>query len=597
MTKPLHKLVRSPVTRALLAIPGLIDAWVSRQSGRLGRRLLPIWRLCADRAWPSGLAMASRGWAWISRVTAPLLRRVSRWIQKVPWSIDFALLAGSAALFALVLWSRGQIGLMSLMGLDEAQLAVVRKHGLGGYLTVAMGLATVVAAVNAMAVAAAPFRNRVCFWLIKAGAAGYAVLVLQVLNAAWCLPSALNAVDSEFMPSEARNELWVHGTVVLLPFLLHAGVFLFLLVLRSASVFYGYPGGTPRWGDRVLESIRTHGRDPAFRKSLYGSAGVHLFFIIVLPLMMFWWGCSRMSPYAVPKGSGQQVLQAVKIKKIKKPKVEKKYVVNMNTAISFYIPKIDESEVLEEVDKATEATYEAQQAEGGKLGAGGGKEGGWPNGMDKARVRFIRLEYSGGDWDQDMGIGADYNMLVQFHKLTGFNIAANTESIRVQDLLRFPKNRAPPFVYMTGGLKGTISMSQSELKALRRYCLDLGGLVFADNGGGNFDGGFRALLRRVFPDLPVVEIAYDDAVFRYPYQFPNGAPPLWHHSGNRALGVKYKGRWVVFYHQGDINDAWKDGHSGASGETAAQAYKLGVNVINYSFNQYMSLNFGDGVPR
>ena len=45
-------------------------------------------------------------------------------------------------------------------------------------------------------------------------------------------------------------------------------------------------------------------------------------------------------------------------------------------------------------------------------------------------------------------------------------------------------------------------------------------------------------------------------------------------------------RWVVFYHPGDINDAWKDGHSGAAPQVADQAYKLGVNVIYYAFNQY-----------
>ena len=32
--------------------------------------------------------------------------------------------------------------------------------------------------------------------------------------------------------------------------------------------------------------------------------------------------------------------------------------------------------------------------------------------------------------------------------------------------------------------------------------------------------------------------------------------------------------------------AWKDDHSGASAEVADQAYKLGVNVMFYAFNQY-----------
>jgi hypothetical protein len=57
--------------------------------------------------------------------------------------------------------------------------------------------------------------------------------------------------------------------------------------------------------------------------------------------------------------------------------------------------------------------------------------------------------------------------------------------------------------------------------------------------------------------------------------------------------MKYQGRWVVFYHQGDVNDAWKTGHSGVSDAMANQAYKLGVNVMNYAFNQYMFLNYGD----
>ena len=116
-------------------------------------------------------------------------------------------------------------------------------------------------------------------------------------------------------------------------------------------------------------------------------------------------------------------------------------------------------------------------------------------------------------------------------------------------------------------------------------------MLFADNGGGRFNGAFRSLLRRAFPELPVVDIPSDDAIFCEPYEFPNGAPPLWHHSGRRALGVKYEGRWIVFYHQGDINDAWKTGHSGASRSVAMQAYKMGINVMYRAFTQYLALHY------
>ena len=78
-----------------------------------------------------------------------------------------------------------------------------------------------------------------------------------------------------------------------------------------------------------------------------------------------------------------------------------------------------------------------------------------------------------------------------------------------------------------------------------------------------------------------------------PYVFPDGAPRFWHHDGSRALGIRHEGRIMVYYHPGDVNDAWKDGHSGASAEVADQAYKLGVNVMFYAFNQYYRRHYGD----
>jgi hypothetical protein len=72
-----------------------------------------------------------------------------------------------------------------------------------------------------------------------------------------------------------------------------------------------------------------------------------------------------------------------------------------------------------------------------------------------------------------------------------------------------------------------------------------------------------------------------------PFGFPNGAPAFWHHGGRRALGVKHEGRWVVFYHPGDMNDAWKSqGFTDVSPEMRDAAMNLGVNLINYAFNQW-----------
>jgi len=45
----------------------------------------------------------------------------------------------------------------------------------------------------------------------------------------------------------------------------------------------------------------------------------------------------------------------------------------------------------------------------------------------------------------------------------------------------------------------------------------------------------------------------------------------------------------VFYHPGDINDAWKSGHSGLRPGLARQAHALGVNIIWYAFTRYGEL--------
>jgi len=81
----------------------------------------------------------------------------------------------------------------------------------------------------------------------------------------------------------------------------------------------------------------------------------------------------------------------------------------------------------------------------------------------------------------------------------------------------------------------------------------------------------------------------DDPIFQYPYSFPNGAPPLWHHGGWRALGIKRGTRWAVFYHPGDINDAWKTGHSGVSPSIAKNSMNLGINIVYHAFTHYLEL--------
>ncbi|MBM4035191.1 MAG: DUF4159 domain-containing protein [Planctomycetes bacterium] len=533
-------------------------------------------------------------------------------IRPFPWSCRLGAMAAALAILALWLGFYGHDWLLRAAEFDPKQARTLTEQGLVASFRGLSAVARCASLLLAAAAVGAFVRHRLALWLLKAGGAAFAVVWAYLAFFAVAAPSALHLADAKTFDKSMRNDLWVAGGWLWTPPALLAALFLIALCLRSVAAFYcgkgsggtGVPpvsatgkmpvppqdAGAPLLGDRVVASLKSP-RDPRWRSSSYWAAFIHFAVILLFPLLTHAWGRERV--YGVPKGSGNPIVQMVKVKRVErkeKPK-KKKFVLNMDSPIIFYIPNIDESQIREQLEKETLDPYRPTSFTG-KLGKGGGDTGGWPSGMEGAKVGFIRLEYKGGDWDQDMGVNADYNLLVQFHKITGFKIADNTDHIPIMELRRFRKHRAPPFVFITGSK--AISANKKEVDTLRWYCLEEGGMIFADNGGGNFDYHFRKLMRQCFPELhPWTDIANDDILYQQPFVFPNGAPPLWHHSGMRALGLKYNERWVVFYHQGDINDAWKTGHSGATEAQAMQAYRLGINIINYAFNQYMHIHFGD----
>ncbi|MDX1681057.1 MAG: DUF4159 domain-containing protein [Akkermansiaceae bacterium] len=360
------------------------------------------------------------------------------------------------------------------------------------------------------------------------------------------------------------------------------------MMLRSRQVYAAFTGreGDAMAGDAALENIRTHGRDTRHRKALYWSAFTHLFFIVLLPWLLGLFG-PKVDPYQIPKGSGNPVVAMVKMVKPKKKK-KKTLTLRANSAIIYDQPDLDETEVDQVMEKQTQLTYDAaEMAKVGKLGKGGGDDGGWPQGALDAKVRFIRLDHGGKGWDDGMGkSGADTNFLKFFAQNTPFKkIATKGEAHKISLLKKYPDDGFPPFVYMTGN--GHIPrVSSADAKILREYCLK-GGMLVGDAGSRNFHTSFTRLMRQVFPDKPLIDIADDDMIYQLPYAFPNGAPPLFAHGGRRAMGIKHDGRWICFYHPGDLNDAWKSqGYSDVEPEVRDAAMSLGVNIIYYAFNQW-----------
>jgi hypothetical protein len=379
-------------------------------------------------------------------------------------------------------------------------------------------------------------------------------------------------------------------------------VFLHVLSWRRAVINYyrREHDETPAIGDRILENLRTHGPDPQFRKSALSSVSLHILVIIIIPLLLSFLGC--VEPYRIQKGSGTPNFGGatpVKVKKMVKKKKVKKYLLNKQSIISFHVPTLDESKVSEQVEKETQVTYEANpmrvlEGAGGYGPGGGGKmgvgnkngPGGWPDGSENAKFRFIRMEYNGSGWADGMDAisRADMNFLDFFRKITGFKTAEAPESHGMALLSRYPKGLAPPFVYMTGD--GDINVSSREMRILREYLME-GGLLFADCGSPRWDSSFRNFIQAVLPGQPLCIIADDDPIFQIPFPFVNGAPPIWHHGGRRALGIKNRDRWIVFYHPGDINDAWKTGHSGLDPEMWKGSMEMGINIVYYAFTHYL----------
>ena len=311
-------------------------------------------------------------------------------------------------------------------------------------------------------------------------------------------------------------------------------------------------------------------KSPKLNQSLTGFTGYSIIFLLLCILLSSIDGCTRF--YDLPAGGGEQqtVAQVVKVQKI----IRKRYVVNPFSAISFDMPEIDDTQL--ELEEITRHNY--------KIGMGEGEGAGFASGTSDGKVGFIRLEYSGGDWNQDMGVGGDLNMLIKYFELTQQHVKEKTESVTVSQLGTYDAIRCPPVVYMTG--QRSISMSNNEIKILQEYINDKHGMIFGDNGGSrHFHNQFVSMMARVMPDVRPVPIPLDDIIHRVPFQIPY-LPYVAPHGGKEALGWFKDGRWICYYHPGDIGDAWADGHAGVTAEIWNACYQLGANVINYAHAEH-----------
>ena len=400
-----------------------------------------------------------------------------------------------------------------------------------------------------------------------------ALFAIGLLWVVWYLERATNARAAGMVADPDNRDVWD-------PFDLRAwyyGVdwwqaklktvgFTFMITLCVATGGRLFKYLRARCVDQWPHGTRSHKLDQSFL-ALFSYSFTFLILALLFGQLS---GCREI--YEMPAGGGEQkqLAQVVKIKKV----IRKKYVINPLSAIIFEVPPIDEVQL-----KLLEKTEHAYT-----VGFGEGQGAGFSEGTFRGKVRFIRLEYSGGDWEQDYGIGGDLNMLLEYGIRTQHKIAERTESRTISQLRNFPIGKSPPVVYMTG--QQNISLSNSEVKTMREFLIEKHGMLFCDNGGSrHFHNQFLSMMNRVLPDVRPVPIPLDDIIHRVPYQIPY-LPYVAPHGGKEALGWYQDGRWVAYYHPGDIGDAWADGHAGVKADIWESCYQLGTNVIFYGHAEY-----------
>lgn len=329
------------------------------------------------------------------------------------------------------------------------------------------------------------------------------------------------------------------------------------------------PADRKSWDPRQLAAWYFGKNNQKLRQSLFTLVSYSLFFGLAALLLSRLTGCSR---YESPLGGGEetQLKQVVKIQKV----INKKFVINPYSSVLFNPPPIDDVKL--QVLEVTEHLY--------KIGQGEGEGAGFSAGTTRGKVRFIRLKYQGGDWQQDMDRGADLNLLTEYGIRTGHPVSDRPEPMEIGRLRSFPPRKSPPMVYMTG--QQGINVSDREIKTLRTYLLEHHGMLFGDNGGSSgWEGQFVSMMQKVLPRIEPISVYLDHPIHRIPYPLPK-LPIVAPHGRSNALGWVVEGRLVAYYHPGDIGDAWADGHSGVPREVWESSYQLGVNIIYYAHSEY-----------
>jgi len=195
-------------------------------------------------------------------------------------------------------------------------------------------------------------------------------------------------------------------------------------------------------------------------------------------------------------------------------------------------------------------------------------------------VQIALLKYNGGgDWY------ANPTSLSNLIKFCNDNLKTNLVPDYATVEVGSPEIFNYPFIHMTG--HGNWYLSDQEAQNLRNYLIGGGFLHIDDNYGLN--PYVRPQLKKVFPELDLVELPFDHPIYHQKYEFPNGLPKIHEHDGKppQGFGLIYEGRLVCFYsYETDLGDGWEDQDVHHDPEAKRlEALKMGANLISYVFRK------------
>src|SRR5690606_29939589 len=119
----------------------------------------------------------------------------------------------------------------------------------------------------------------------------------------------------------------------------------------------------------------------------------------------------------------------------------------------------------------------------------------------------------------------------------------------------------------------------------RNYLIGGGFLHIDDNYG--MDPYVRVALKKVFPELNLIELPFEHEIYHQQFTFKTGLPKVHEHDGGapQGYGLVWEGRLVVYYtFESDLGDGWEDAdvHKGPE-EVRRRALEMGANIISYAF--------------